>query len=221
MLRGLALAGLVATLSACGNTARKPDRPAPAPSSAPTATAEQPAVPDKGDPEARFKQALDLMKSRKSAEAEAAFLALAQDFPEYSGPPTNLGILYAKSNRRDVAISAFTKAATNNPQNAAAFNWLGILYRESGNYPRAQQAYEKALEVQPNNPAAHLNLGILLGEYMKQPAQALPHYRLYLQQYGKEDLRVLAWIAEIEAAQKASEASAAPAAAPTGTGVTP
>lgn len=202
---------LVAVLTACGGgKTTKPDRPAPP---SPTANAEPTTpVPDKGDPEARFKQALELMKGRKTAEAESAFLKLAQDFPDYAGPQMNLGILYAKSNRRDVAISAFSRAATMNPQNASAFNWLGIANREAGNYPRAQQAYEKALAVKPDYAAAHLNLGILLDEYLKQPAAALPHYQEYLLLYGKEDLRVLAWMAEIQASQKAAEATAAPSA---------
>lgn len=206
----LALA-LTAALAACSGSAPvRPDVPA---TNAPVAT-DTPAEPDKGDPEARFKQALDLMKTKKTADAEAAFLKLAQDFPDFAGPQMNLGILYGKSNRRDVAISAFNKAATLNPQNAGAFNWLGIVYRESGNYPMAQQAYEKALQIRPNYPAVHLNLGILFDEYLKRPDDALPHYRLYLQQYGKEDLRVLAWIAEIEdQKKKAAEAAATAAAA--------
>lgn len=217
------LAALVLTLAlaACGGSQpKRPDRPSTAPS-APTQPAEAPTVPvpDKGDPEARFKQALELMKKKKTAEAEAGFLKLAQDFPDYTGPQMNLGIIYSKSNRRDVAISAFSRAAGLNPQNASAFNWLGIANREAGNYPRAQQAYEKAIAAKPDYAIAQLNLGILLDEYMKQPAAALPHYREYLRLYGKEDLRVLAWIAEIEAAQKvAPPAAVTPAAATTGAG---
>ena len=217
---------LLLTLAACGgggstrpSASSKPSAPVgqtPADKAAADAekTAADKAAAEKGNPEDRFKASLELMRTKKTAEAEAAFLKLAQDFPDFTGPQMNLGIIYAKSNRLQIATSAFNKAATANPQNAAAFNWLGIVYRESGNYPMAQQAYEKALAAKPNYPAVHLNLGILLDEYMKRPAEAIPHYRQYLQQYGKEDLRVLAWIAEIEAAQKAvAPAPAAPAAA--------
>lgn len=201
-------------LAACTGAPSKPDAGPKMPSKPTAPEAPVTAVPDKGDPEARFKQALELMKAKKTAEAEAGFLKLAQDFPDYTGPQMNLGILYDKSNRRDVAISAFSRAAAINPQNAAAFNWLGIANREAGNYPRAQQAYEKAIAVKPDYAAAQLNLGILLDEYMKQPAAAVPHYKEYLRLYGKEDLRVLAWIAEIEAAQKAAAPPAATPAVP-------
>lgn len=219
----LLTAALLLTLAACGSSggtrpssSSKPATPTTETSADKAAaeaakTAADKAAAEKGNPEDRFKASLELMRTKKTAEAEAAFLKLAQDFPDFTGPQMNLGILYAKSNRLQIAISAFNKAATANPQNAAAFNWLGIAYRESGNYPMAQQAYEKALAAKSNYPAVHLNLGILLDEYMKRPADAIPHYRQYLQQYGKEDLRVLAWIAEIEAAQKAVAPPAAPA----------
>jgi tetratricopeptide (TPR) repeat protein len=208
-MRALALALLLsAALAGCGRKATRPDRP-----SEPIDTTEQPAPPaeppaDKGDPEGRFSEALELMKQKKTAEAEAAFLALTQDFPEFSGPVTNLGILFAKSNRRNEAIAAFTRA----------FNWLGILNREAGNHARARESYEKAISIKPDYAAAHLNLGLLLENQLRQPEQAVAHYREYYRISGGKDLRVLPWIAEIEARQApAPEASSAATPAP-GTG---
>lgn len=204
----LSLLAACALLSACGGGGNtRPDRPsAPQPGT----TTEAPATPDKGDPEARLKQALELMKKKQLKEAETALLKLAQDFPEYGGPQTNLGILLAKAgpSRREFAVSAFSKAVTANPQNAAAWNWLGILYREGGDYARAQQAYEKALTAKPDYASAQLNLGILYDEYLKRPTEAVAHYREYQRLAGKEDLRVLAWIAAIEAANAPAPAAA-------------
>lgn len=220
-LRTLALALLVtAALAGCGRKATRPDRPV---TPTPGTTAEQPAAPaepakppaDKGDPEGRFNEALELMKQKKAPEAEAAFLALTKDFPDFSGPATNLGILFAKSNRRNEAIAAFTRAATLNGQNASAFNWLGIVNKEAGNYVRAKESYEKAISVKPDYAAAHLNLGLLLENQLKQPNEAVAHYREYYRISGGKDLRVLPWIAEIEARQPPA-AAAPPAAAPAG-----
>lgn len=210
VLRRFALATLIAVaLSACGSKATRPDRPAPPPTEQPAEPATPPA--DKGDPEARFAEALTLMKQKKSKEAEDAFMALARDFPEFSGPQTNLGILFAKSNRRDAAIAAFTRAASANGQNASAFNWLGILNREAGNYVRAKESYEKAISVKSDYAAARLNLGLLLEDHLHQPAEAVAQYREYYRITGGKDLRVLPWIAEIEARQ--AQAAPAPAAA--------
>lgn len=212
MGRNAALGLLLLALAGCAQKAAKPDRPAPPVPGTPTTEAPVAPPADKGDPEARFAEALELMKQKKSAEAEAAFMALTKDFPEFSGPQANLGILFAKSKRRDAAIAAFTRAATANGQNASAFNWLGILNREAGNYPRAREAYEKALAVKPDYAAAHLNLGLLFEDALKQPDQAVKHYREYYRLGGGKDLRVLPWIAEIEARQaKAEPAATAPA----------
>lgn len=207
LLRWGALA-LVLTLAACKTAPKREDADGPVSSAA---TEEAVKAADKGDPESRFAAALELMKTKKTAEAEAAFIKLSQDFPDYTGPHTNIGILYAKSNRRDAAITAFKNATNTNPKNAPAFNWLGVMYREAGDYPNARKSYEKALQINSGYAAAQLNLGLLFDEYLKQPNEALPHYREYLRLYGKEDLRVLAWIAEIESAQKAAAAKPAEA----------
>lgn len=213
-IHGVALA-LALLASGCGLIQKKAEE-------APDASAEaaQPALPDKGDPQARFDAAMTLWRDNQIAEAEAAFVGLAQDFPDHSGPWTNLGILFAKSNRRDQALGALGKAVTLNPKNKVAYNWLGILYRETGDLNRARLSYEKALQLDPDYALAHYNLGLLLDAHLKQPAAALPHYRAYLQsgdgQAGNaDDLRVLAWIAEIEAATRP------PAPQPPATGPTP
>lgn len=187
-----------------------PDQPAP-----PDSTGE-PAEPaaDLGDPEARFAEALDLMRTRQTAEAEAAFVALTRDFPEFSGPYTNLGILLAQGNRRNEAVAMFVRAAAANPDNVSAYNWLGTLHRESGNYAEARAAYEKALAVNPDYAAARLNLGLLYDDYLRQPSEALTQYREYLRVTGGNDLRVLPWIGEIEAQLAAQASPAAPADAP-------
>lgn len=203
----LALA-LTAALGACKMAPSKP-----APPDRPGASATAPKPPDKGDPQARFKVALEQLKAKQVQEAEEALVALTKDFPEYSGPWTNLGIIYANSNRKPQAAVAFNKAAILNQENTVAFNWLGILARETRDYPRAQMAYEKVLKLDPDNALAHYNLAILLDEYLKRPADALPHYKQYQRLSGKQDLRVLAWVAEIEAnAAKAAPPPAAPAA---------
>ena len=217
------------TLSGCGLLKRVDGVPEPVPSEKPGTPAAKPkpgakpkpAVPlkpvDKGDPQARFDQGLELMKANQVTEAEDAFKSLTVDFPEFAGPWTDLGILYAKSKRTELALMAFNKAITLNSKNAIAYNWLGIIYREGRDYTRAEKAYQFALKANPDEGLAHLNLGILYDEYLKRPQEALTHFREYQKLGGKDDLRVAVWIAEIEktsapaAAPAASTASPAPA----------
>ncbi len=214
-MRHLALAAAALLLSACSilrpiddgssSTFERGQRPAkPGETTAATPgkpgekPAEAPKPPDKGDPQARFDQALTQMKGNQAAEAEASLTSLIQDFPEFAGPWTNLGILYAKSNRAPQAINAFNKAIERNDDDATAYNWLGILYRQQRDYGRAEKAYKAAIDAKPDLGLAHLNLGILYDEYLQRPMDALAQYKEYQRLGGKDDLRVSEWIAEIE-----------------------
>lgn len=195
----------VALLAACSSqpprSAGPVVRTAPLTASAPAAT---PAA--KGTPDQRFQAALKLMKENRAAEARAAFQALAQEFPQWSGPLTDLGILQARAGQRDQALANFARAAAANPRNAVAHNWLGSLYREAGDFARAEAAYRRALAAKPGYAEAHLNLGILYDVSLRRPQQALEQYRAYLRHAGKEHLIVSAWIKDLE-----SQLAAAPA----------
>lgn len=208
-------------LSACSMFSSRPTAattPSASGTTSPTKTPATPAKPaapkpvDKGDPDARFKAALELMKQGQNQDAEVALTDLVKDFPQYSGPLTELGMIYVKSKRMDLAASAFAKAIANNSQNAVAYNWQGILFREANNFVRAEQSYQRALSVDSNYANAHLNLGILYDVYLKRPTDALVQYKEYQRLGGADDLRVLVWVADIEKTQAAS--TAAPVAAP-------
>ncbi len=163
----------------------------------------------KGDPQQRFQAALKLMKDHQTAEAKDAFASLAQDFPQYSGPLNDLGVLQAKGRQRDLAIASFAKAIAANGNNAFAYGWLGILYRESGDYKNSEQAYLKAIALKPDDAAPHLNLGILYEVYLKQSSQALVQYREYQRIAGQGNLVVGIWIRQLELAQPPAKVAAA------------
>ncbi len=128
--------------------------------------------------------------------------ALVKENPSYSGPLTNLGIVYYKTSRREQALAAFSRAAVANPRNAVAYNWLGIIYRENGDYARAEQGYLRALQADGDYAAAHLNLAILYDQHLKRPAQAIEHYRRYGRLDRSNELQVAAWIAALEPKKK-------------------
>jgi tetratricopeptide (TPR) repeat protein len=207
---GLLLPSLLAAmLVACSGPAPYvAHKPAPSTNALPSAPPAAAADPAKGDPQARFQAALKLMKDRKPQEARDAFASLAQDFPQYSGPLNDLGVLQAQGKQRDQAIASFAKAVAADEHNAFAWNWLGILYRESGDYARAEQAYRKAIAVKPEDAAAHLNLGILCDVYLGRPAEALAQYREYQRIAGSGNLMVGVWIRQIETRLKPTSLAA-------------
>jgi len=188
--------GLALGVSACTTPGTRPSAmPRPQP---PTHGPALPATPTAHEADQRFKAALALMKDMQPDDARLAFEALAQEFPDMSGALTNLGILYAQGHAADQAVASFSKAVAANPGNAVALNWLGILYRERGDFKRAEEAYLQALKAQPSQADTHLNLGILYDLSMHRPAEALTHYRAYLEQSHSDDLIVVAWVKELE-----------------------
>ncbi len=197
-----ALLGVLAlALVACGSPGpRKPtvrSSSAPDTGSASIVTSGSDSA-SKGDPDQRFQEALALMKARRFPEAQAAFIALSRDYPAFSGPLTDLGILYAQSHQRELAVASLTRAVNANPANAIAHNWLGTLHRESGDFVHAEQAYRKAIAAKPDYAQAHLNLAILYDVALHRPREALVSYRDYQRLVGTDDLIVAAWIRDLE-----------------------
>ncbi|HUS24293.1 MAG TPA: tetratricopeptide repeat protein [Candidatus Binatia bacterium] len=202
------------TKTATGSTpapaapAKSPAATAPPPGQTP---ADAPPPPPQAvvarTPQERYAQALDAVKTSQWQAAETALQASVRDYPQQSGPRTNLGIVYARTNRKPQALAEFTRAVSLNPRNAVAFNWIGVLARESGDLPRAEQAYQRALSADPAYAPAQLNLAILYDEYLKRPADALAAYRRYQTLAGKTDPRAAVWIAQLESRGKPQGAS--------------
>lgn len=213
----IAITALAFALAACsGPTPRK------SASSRPPIVASAPDVPapvaaakaDLGDPDQRFQEALQLMKARQFPQAQQAFLDLSRDFPSFSGPLTDLGILYAQNRQHDLALSSLARAVQANPDNEVAHNWLGTLYRENNEPLRAEQSYRNAIKAQPQYAQAHLNLAILYDVVLHRPAEALSAYRDYQRLSGADNLVVAAWIRDIEARLQPKPATTVAEAAP-------
>lgn len=166
--------------------------------------------------DARYTQAVQLVKSSQWQAAETAMAAMAKAYPQYSGPQTNLGIIYLRTNRKEPALAAFTRAVNLNPRNAVAQTGLGILAAAAGDTVRAEQAYRAALAADSGYGVAHLNLGILYDRNLNRPDAALKEYRLYRDNGGKDDLKAALWIADLEQRAATTPAPSAPASPGTG-----
>lgn len=198
-----------ALLAGCAAPAKKPVARKPAATQArPAATAPAARAPATSQPAptGAYAEALKLLKTNQLEQAEAALQAVAKANPQASGPLTNLGIVYARSNRKVEARTAFGRAVALNPANAVAHNWLGVLAREAGDFAPAEQAYRAALAADTGYAAAQLNLAILYDLYLNRPADALAAYRKYEELTGRKDARVAVWIGELEASTGAPPA---------------
>lgn len=147
---------------------------------------------------AAYEAALSSMRDGHDAVAEKQLLALAEQHPEFSGPHTNLGIIYFRAGEKDKALAQFQHAVELNPNSVVSLNHLGILSREDGKFKEANDYYENALRIAPDYAYAHLNFGILLELYMGKLPEALEHYKRYQELTKEEDPEVNKWIVDLE-----------------------
>lgn len=200
-----ASAVLLALLAACQSlSGGKPSGAAAVPHDQPSAAASasdpspSAAPPSVVDPDAarRYAAALHAMKSGDSAQAERELQELTLAYPDYSGPPLNLGLIYLQKSRLPEAETAFETALARNPANAAAGNELGIVERRLGKFTAAEAAYHRTLAATPDYAPAHLNLGVLYDLYLAEPQKALEQFEMYLQLAG-DNKQVSGWVIEL------------------------
>ena len=84
------------------------------------------------DPDAknRFNIAVAKFRNEEYEQSQEAFMALTQDYPKFSGPFFNLGMVYLKLDKEELAFEQFNKAIEANNLNLDAYNQLAILSRK-------------------------------------------------------------------------------------------
>lgn len=95
------------------------------------------------------------------------------------------------------AEKLYQQAIAVDPDDTDAYARLGKTYQASGMYERAKDAYLMALARDASASEIHYALGILYDSHLRDPQQALEHYRAYLE-HGGEDGRVKLWMRDIE-----------------------
>jgi tetratricopeptide (TPR) repeat protein len=144
----------------------------------------------------QYSQALQLMKSGRSTDAELEFKQLSVAYPQFAGPQLNLGLMYLHDSRLSDAEAAFKAALKAAPANAIAGDELGIVERKLGKFTEAEAAYLHAIEAEPNYAQAHLNLGVLYDLYLGEPQKALEQFQRYLEIAG-DNKQVAGWVIEL------------------------
>jgi tetratricopeptide (TPR) repeat protein len=177
--------------------------PTPSPGAAPPASAAGASPAPAADttpipPRAaqQYGQALQLMKSGRSTDAELEFKQLIVAYPQFAGPQLNLGLLYLHDSKLTEAEAAFKAALQAAPANPVAGDELGIVERRLGKFTDAEAAYLRAISAEPNYAPAHLNLGVLYDLYLAEPQKALEQFERYLEIAG-ENKQVAGWVIEL------------------------
>jgi tetratricopeptide (TPR) repeat protein len=116
---------------------------------------------------------------RSQMEAIAAYRKVLELDPGHAAAYINLGTLFY--NRQDYvqAEAHYRKAVEADPRYALAYFDLGNVLDETGRVAEAINSYRTALLLAPTYADAHYNLALAF-EKMRQPRQALLHWRAYV-----------------------------------------
>ncbi|NQV17424.1 MAG: tetratricopeptide repeat protein [Armatimonadetes bacterium] len=81
--------------------------------------------------------------------------------PNKARPNYNLGNVWTRAGKHDIAIKYYNRAVKTKPDFEDALNNLGNAWKSKGNIEKASEYYNKVLEVNPNYTQALNNLGVI------------------------------------------------------------
>jgi len=159
------------------------------------AAAGPPPVPVEAKDE--FDKALALAHGGNDAAAEAQLAGLAHQYPQFSTPLVDLGILYRKSGDLDAAAHALEEAVKRDPHSALAWTELGVTQRLEGKFEEAEQSYSRAIAADAAYAPAYRDRGVLRDLYFGQPEAALGDFEQYRKLAAQDKLAAM-WVAELQ-----------------------
>lgn len=146
---------------------------------------------------AEFDKALTLAHAGNDAAAETQLASLARQYPQFSTPLVDLGILYGKDGNLDAATQALQQAVARDPNSAPAWTELGVVQRLGGKFGDAEQSYGRAIAADPAYASAYRDRGVLRDLYLDKPAAALGDFEQY-RKLAAQDKPVAMWVAELQ-----------------------
>ncbi len=114
----------------------------------------------RGKARPHFNFAVALSASDMSDEAIASYLEAVRLRPLYPEALYNLGVLYDRAAKRELAKDYYKKAIAADPGFGAAYNNLGYLYFKEGLVDEAITEYRRALLIMPLSADVHMNLAV-------------------------------------------------------------
>lgn len=145
-----------------------------------------------------FDSAVAAQREQRWDQAESQFKQLVEKYPQLSGPHLNLALLYAQTQRQELAEVEFKQTLKVNPNNIAAYNQYGVWLRGQSRLTEAEAIYLQAIQRAADNADTHFNLGVLYDLHMGKLPQALVHYQRYIELSGDDKGPARAWVADLQ-----------------------
>ena len=124
-------------------------------------------MPQAGDAQAAFNQALELLQSGKTADALAVIDSAIKDGARDPSVYNLKGLAAGELGRNQEAEDSFRTVIKLAPQVAMGYNNLGVLLSKLGRNQEAATAFREAHEKEPQNFNALLGLGMSLAALQK------------------------------------------------------
>jgi tetratricopeptide (TPR) repeat protein len=113
------------------------------------------------------------------SEAIAVYLKVLEMEPMHAAAHINLGTLYYNRQEYALAERHYRSAIEIDPRYALAYFDLGNVLDETGRVGEAINTYKTAIQLAPTYADAHYNIALAY-EKMREPRQALQHWRAYV-----------------------------------------
>ena len=84
----------------------------------------------------------------------------------------NIGAIYARTGRQDMAEQEFKKEIELNPQYSDTYFNLGVFYSQKRDWPRAIEYWQKTLQLDPHHERARKFLGSYLKKLHPEESQS-------------------------------------------------
>jgi tetratricopeptide (TPR) repeat protein len=127
-----------------------------------------------------FQKGLELEEIGASIEdAVAAYQKVVELNPEAAGALVNLGTIYYKRKKFDLAEKYYAQAVIADPAYPLAEFNLGNIFDEQGRIEEAMRHYRRALALNPAYADAHFNLALIC-ERTGDALKAVFHWKTYL-----------------------------------------
>lgn len=115
---------------------------------------------DSSNFQARRRLAVLLLDSGFNEDALKQFLFLISIFPSDASLYYNLGIVYEKIKKLDLAEKSYLKAIEISPNDTDFYYNLGLVYIDTQKYDKAIEAFNKVIETDTDDANTYFNLGL-------------------------------------------------------------
>lgn len=129
-----------------------------------------------GDSQAFFDQGMNLIKTRKYAEAAQAFEKAIGIRPDFTEAHSQLGFVYLKLGRGNDGIESLKRAINSKPDDPRLHRNLGEIYRFLGRWREAIDSYRRAISLKSDYAAAYNEMGFVYRK-MREPLNAIDAYK--------------------------------------------